>query len=209
MAGSPVTGRPARARTWWRWAGIVSALVLAAILWAERPWQPDRPNGSLDAASGDVLQRYPAAERQRPAPFTARLLDGGQFDSEDLRGRVAVLNVWGSWCGPCRLEAPDLVKVAGEFGTRVRFLGINVRDSPAAARAFERSFQVPYPSIHPDDSAEALLAFGGALVAAAVPSTVVLDAEGLIAARVVGRVDDDTLRGLVRDLLRESRARPG
>ena len=84
-------------------------------------------------------------------------------------------------------------------GDRAQFYGINVRDSPDAARAFERAFDIPYPSINPDDSARTILAFGGVLTAAAVPSTVVIDADGAVAARVVGQVDASTLIGLVKD----------
>lgn len=83
------------------------------------------------------------------------------------------------------------------------FLGINVRDNPASAQAFERAFEIPYPSIHPDDAGSAILAFNGALTAAAVPSTVVLDEQGRVAARVIGPVDASTLRGLVLDTLDE------
>ena len=87
----------------------------------------------------------------------------------------------------------------------MNFLGINVRDNPASAQAFERACEIPYPSVHPDDAGTAILAFDGALTAAAVPSTVVLDEQGRVAARVVGPVDAATLRGLVLDALGASR----
>ena len=179
-------------------------LTLAAVAWwtslsRSGTSTPGSTNGAFDGT--DVVQQYEPEDRRPLTRFTASLLDGSQFDSDDLLGRPAVVNVWGSWCGPCRAEAPALARVARDFEGRVRFLGLNVRDSPDAARAFERAFEVPYPSVHPDDSACAILAFGGALTATAVPTTVVLDGDGRIAARVVGQVDYSTLSGLVTDVL--------
>lgn len=189
-----------------RFAVLLAAigLTLAAVAWwmsVSRSGTPT-PGSTLGGFNtADVVQQYDPADRRLLTPFTASLLDGTQLDSDNLRGRPAVVNVWGSWCGPCRAEAPILARVARDFEGRVRFLGLNVRDNPDAARAFERAYEVPYPSVHPDDSAGAILAFGGALTATAVPTTVVLDSEGRIAARVVGQVDASTLRGLVTDVL--------
>src|SRR3546814_19560929 len=75
------------------------------------------------------------------------MLSGDTLDTSSLRGEVVVFNVWGSWCVPCATEAPDLVKVANELDTQVVFVGINVRDNEAAARAFEREYAVPYDSV--------------------------------------------------------------
>lgn len=165
------------------------------------------PSGEASGGSArtDIVQQYAPGERETITPFTAKLLNGKTIDSLDLLGKVTVVNVWGSWCGPCRVEAPDLVKVANEYEGRVTFLGINVRDSPDAARAFERTFKIPYQSVHPDESPRTILAFGGALTAAAVPSTVVLDAEGGVAARVVGTVNAATLRALVEDAMKPTK----
>lgn len=185
----------------------VIGLTLAALGWwasSSRSGTTDRGSTTGGYDSTDLVQQYEPRDRRELTSFTARLLDGTQLDSDDLRGRPVVVNVWGSWCGPCRSEAPTLARAARYFGDRVRFLGLNVRDSPDAARAFERAFGVPYPSVHPDDSTRAILAFGGALTATAVPTTVVLDSDGRIAARVVGEVDGSTLRGLVTDVLKQS-----
>lgn len=161
-------------------------------------------SGGRTAGTVDVVQQYEPTAREQVAPLTAALLDGATLNSEDLRGRVTVFNVWGSWCGPCRAEAPELAAAAERLGKRAQFYGINVRDSPDAARAFERAFDIPYPSVHPDESASAILAFRGVLTAAAVPSTVVVDPDGAVAARVVGQVDTATLLSLVEDVLAET-----
>lgn len=206
MAGTVVT--PRRLRT----AAVVAVIAAAMIaIWMSvgRTGTSEFGPGRKAGAGTDLVQQFPPDERDELAPFEAKLLDGGRLSSTDLLGTPTVVNVWGSWCGPCRVEAPDLARVARQMDGRVRFLGLNVRDNPEAARAFERAFEIPYPSVHPEDSPRAILAFNGALTAAAVPSTVVLDRENRIAARVLGVVDATTLRGLVRDVLAESEAPPG
>lgn len=184
---------------------VLVAAVALLLVWFRGPDGLVLGNDGARSGNSNVVQQFEPGDRRDLTPFTALLLDGTRLNSDDLRGRVTVINVWGSWCGPCRVEAPDLVRVAEEFAGRVNFLGLNVRDSADAARAFERTYAVPYPSVHPEDSPRAMLAFNGALTAAAVPTTIVLDDHGRIAARVTGRVSASTLRGLVNDVL-ESRA---
>ena len=155
--------------------------------------------------SGDgVIEQIPPAERTELPPITGRLLDGGSYDSRDHRGDVVVYNVWGSWCVPCREEAPILRRVSQETRDRgVRFVGINVRDNDASARAFERRYEITYPSIVTADSNEALLAFGPKLPPSAVPSTMIVDAQGRIAARIIGKTSYGTLTSLIEDTLAE------
>ena len=156
--------------------------------------------------SGDgVIEQIPVDRRDDVAPITGRLLDGRSFDSRDLVGKVVVYNVWGSWCAPCRKEAPVLQQVSQETrGQGVRFVGINVKDSDGPAIAFERSFDITYPSIGTADSPKALLAFGASLPPSAVPSTLVMDRQGRLAARVVGATTYGTLAALIDDVLEES-----
>lgn len=191
-----------------RWSRVVALLavlvVVVSVVGLALALRRAEDGGAGSGQSSDLVQQFPSAERRDLGTFSVELLDGRRFDQSDLIGTVSVINVWGSWCGPCRTEAPDLVRVARELGDQVTFLGINVRDNPASAQAFERAFDIPYPSVHPDDAGSAILAFNGALTAAAVPSTVVLDEQGRVAARVIGPVDASTLRGLVLDTLDES-----
>ncbi len=105
---------------------------------------------------------------------------------------------------PCATEAPALAEVANEFALQVIFVGINVRDNEAAARAFEREYDVPYESIVASDSATAMLAFQGAMATSAVPTTLVLDRRGRVAARAIGPVTAPTLRALLTPVVDES-----
>ena len=99
-------------------------------------------------------------------------------------GQVAVVNVWASWCAPCRAEAPTLVALSEKY-TDVAFIGILTRDNPVNAEAFERRFAIPYPTLI-DDSV--LIGFRKSLPANAIPSTVVIDKNGNVAARISGQV---------------------
>jgi thiol-disulfide isomerase/thioredoxin len=148
----------------------------------------------------------PADQRGAPATFAGKTLDGAPFDVADHLGDVVVVNFWASWCPPCIREAPGLQRVWAEYRTRgVQFVGIDVGDNRAAAQAHERRFDVTYPSIE-DSSGRVLLAFRGTLTPSSRPSTLVLDRDGRVAARVLGRVDATTLRDLVNDTLAEKQS---
>jgi thiol-disulfide isomerase/thioredoxin len=115
-------------------------------------------------------------------------LAGDPLAVEDFRGKPVVLVVWGSWCAPCRDEAPDVVGAAEELGDDVQFVGINIRDaSTAQAQAFTRKFDVSFPSFY-SPSGEALLAFPGVLGLRTIPAFAVLDAEGRVAASIIGKL---------------------
>ena len=103
-----------------------------------------------------------------------------------------VVVVWGSWCTPCRDEAPDVVAAADELGDDAQFVGINIRNSSTAdAQAFVRRWEIPYPSFF-SPTGEALLAFSGTLTANSIPSFVVLDGDGRVAASIIGRLPSTT-----------------
>lgn len=178
----------------------VVLLVITTVLgvgWWQMNHLRSRATGDGDAGVGLTLYR---GKDGIPLPkVTGRTVDGQPLNLEDLRGHVVVLNVWGSWCAPCRAEAPDLAAISKQTSSRgVRFVGIDVRDNPAAARAFARHYTITYPSF--DDQGGLVLAqFTGIIPVSAVPSTLVVDKAGVIRARVVGRVEGTTLRGLIED----------
>lgn len=149
---------------------------------------------------GDGTVTIIPADQRRAAPIlSGTTLSGEEVSTADFAGRTVVVNVWGSWCAPCRAEAPELVEAHRALGGEVEFLGVNTRDLDAApALAFERAFGLTYPSIF-DPDGELLLGFGQ-LPPKAIPSTVVIDADGRVAARVLGEVDATTLSGIVEDV---------
>ena len=143
-------------------------------------------------------------DRGEPVELTGSDLDGGEVDLADLRGAPVVVNVWASWCPPCISEQPDLNEAAAALGEDVQFVGLNIRDaSRDDAKAFVRDLDVPYGSIYSADGT-ALLPFAGTLTPRSIPSTVVLDAQGRVAASVNGRIPTtQTLVSLVEAVLGE------
>lgn len=149
-------------------------------------------------AGDGTVSEYPAGARGEPVVFEGVLFDGTVRTAEDLRGRPAVLNFWYAGCAPCRVEAPDLAELAQRFDGQVAFQGVNLRDERATAEAFERTFKIPYPSFEDKDGG-VLMALSGFVPPQAVPTTLVLDAEGRVAARILGLADRSVLETLLED----------
>jgi len=148
--------------------------------------------------SGDGSTTFIKISDRKIAPaITGMTLSGENYTYN--KDRVAVVNVWASWCSPCRAEAPTLVALANKY-TDVAFIGILTRDNPANAEAFERRFNIPYPTVI-DDSI--LLGFKGSLPANAIPTTVILDKSGLVAARISGVVTVASLSKLIEKVAAE------
>lgn len=162
--------------------------------------------GDKGYVSGDgrVSQLAPD-ERGDPVALTGEDLDGETLDLGRLRGTPVVMVVWGSWCAPCRAEAPDVVAAADQLADDASFVGINIRDSSTAqAKSFVRSFEVPYPSFYSPDG-KAMLPLSGTLTPNSVPSFVVLDREGRVAASILGELPSTTtLVEITEDVVAES-----
>ena len=179
----------------------LSAAVAAAALLAGCSGSGSGGGANGYVAGDGTVQLLPAEKRREPVSLAAPTLDGQRLDVGSLRGKIAVVNVWAQWCAPCRAEAPELKAAAAELKPKgVAFLGVNTRDDVATARAFERAFTPGYPSIV--DSGPQLLAFGGAIPPSALPTTLVLDTRGRVAARVTGGLTRRTLVALVEDVQR-------
>ena len=153
-------------------------------------------------SGGGVITVVAEDKRQEPGDVSGETIDGEPVSLSDYEGQVVVVNVWGSWCTPCRAEAPMLAEAARDLRSDdVAFLGIDSRDpSESAARAFVRTFDIPYPSIY-DQEGRTLLAFRGTLAPSSIPSTVVIDREGRVAASVLGEITRTTLDDLVEEAL--------
>jgi thiol-disulfide isomerase/thioredoxin len=155
--------------------------------------------------SGDgSIERVEAGRRSAPLALSGLTLQGTPWKVADVRGKVLVLNVWGQWCGPCVAEMPHLQQVWSALsaaGKPVQFMGINYRDGVETAKAFLKAGKITYPSLQ-DDGGATLLALRGK--ANTTPTTLILDRQGRLAARVSGPVTAATLSGLVNDVLGES-----
>jgi thiol-disulfide isomerase/thioredoxin len=185
-----------------RAAGALLAIVLltgGCVADANDPTAAGGQQGYPDV--GRNLSLIPPTERQPVAEVAGPDLDGeGTLSSKGYPGKVVVVNVWGSWCPPCRAEAPDLQAASVETAAVAQFLGVTSRDrQPTAARRFVEENKITYPSIY-DPSGQALLAFSSVRPASAIPSTMVLDREGRLAVRVLGPISKTTLVQIVNDV---------
>jgi thiol-disulfide isomerase/thioredoxin len=157
--------------------------------------------------SGDGTYTVIAVEdRAEPIAFEGEVESGETVSSDDYRGEVLVVNVWYAACPPCRAEAEDLEAIAQQFAPDgVEFLGVNIYDQAPTALAFADEFGVTYPSILDANDGSTRLAFAGQVAPNAVPTTLVLDREGRVAARISGLLTEpSTLRAMITDTLAES-----
>ncbi|MEO6825979.1 MAG: TlpA disulfide reductase family protein [Microbacteriaceae bacterium] len=156
--------------------------------------------------AGSGVTEIAAAKRDAAVAFSGTTEDGRHVSSADFRGQVLVLNFWYAACAPCRLEAADLQKLSQKYQDKgASFLGVNTHDQAATARSFAKSYAVTYPSIMDANSGAVQLAFTGSIRPNATPTTLVLDTQGRIAARIEGPITDQpsTLDTIVRDTMAE------
>lgn len=167
-------------------------------------WQGNAP--AANAGDGATTS-FPVEERGEAVEFSGVTEHGDTFGSADTLGAVTVVNFWYAGCAPCRAEAADLVAVHEEFrASGVQFVGVNTRDQRAQAVQFAEEFGVSYPSLMDTEGGrEVQRAFAGQVPLNLVPTTLVLDAEGRVAHRVVGQLAGASqLRTLVKETLAES-----
>ncbi|WP_241038538.1 TlpA family protein disulfide reductase [Blastococcus litoris] len=164
-------------------------------------------SGDFDFEGSTPLGKVIPIDARESAPaFEGELLDGTEFTSSNLAGDVTVLNFWGSWCAPCRIETPEFQAVyADVLDSGVRFLGVDVKDDRQMAQAFVDSVGVTYPSLF-DPRGEVAMAFRG-FPANVVPSTILIDRAGRVAAVYVAVVPEEDLRGALDQLAAEETPR--
>ena len=158
--------------------------------------------------AGSGVTELKPSERGKPMDFSGKTEDGTTFSAQANRGDVIVVNFWYAGCPPCRAEAVDLQKIYAKYKTKgVTFIGVNTRDDAATARTFDQKFGVTYPSILDADGGAVQLAFSGSMRPNATPTTLVLDKQGRVAARMAGSIDDQpsTLTTLIDSALAEAK----
>jgi thiol-disulfide isomerase/thioredoxin len=140
---------------------------------------------------------------RKPAPAVqGTTLDGTPLKLADYAGKIVVVNFWASWCAPCRAEAPTMQKIAEESkASGVQFVGVDIKDGKDNAQAFLRTYKITYPSLY-DQAGQVALAFRD-IPPNAVPSTLIIDRKGQIAARAIGSVSYTSLRDIVTRLAAE------
>lgn len=154
-------------------------------------------NGISFVSGNGSAAFFKAGSRAAAPDISGTTLTGSRFSLRSYRGRVVVINFWGSWCAPCRAEAPTLAVLSEQYRSKgVQFVGVDIRDSPASAEAFVRNFRISYPSLN-DPADEIALAFRGTVPPAAIPSTLVIDRGSRIAGRVIGQASYSSLNSML------------
>ena len=193
----------ARSRAVLSTAGVaVAALVLSAC----SSGGTSGGSGNTNFITGsDGIATVKKGDRQAAPDLSGKTIDGKTLSTADYKGKVLVVNVWGSWCSPCRAEADNLVQVAKATADKdVQFVGLNTRDtSTEPAVAFEKKYAVPYPSLY-DPTGRLMLRFKkGTLNPQAIPSTIVIDRDGKIAARALQALSEEKLREMLDPVIAE------
>ena len=190
----------------------LAAVVLAALPTGLAACSSDTNSISAQANKGDdknyvsgdgTVSTVAPADRGKPVSFSGTLLNGQKWSSAQAEGKVVVVNVWGAWCPPCQKELPELQKAWEGWqkaGQPVQLIGIDQRDSVTNAQATLTAKGITYPSLA-DDGGAVLLSLQNSVTA--YPTTLVLDTQHRIAARVSGPTTYLTLTGLVSDVLKE------
>lgn len=182
-----------------RWAALALVLALTA---CTSDLATNSESGGYISADGSITV-VPPADREPAPDFAGETLEGDDISLGaliDNGNGVVVVNVWGSWCGPCHAEAADLAEAAKRLAPQdVGFLGIDIRDQTASALAFEKEYGIDYPSIYDPDSST-LLDLPESMMAVSPPTTYVVDSEGRLAARVFAEVTVETLVDLVDEV---------
>ena len=183
--------------------GLATLIALTGCTQDKLAEQYREGSGKNYIAGDGSITEVALANRGKPITFSATDVDGKAVSSADFAGKVVVVNFWYAGCAPCRAEAKDLEKVHSQFASKnVIFLGVNVRDGADTAKTFNSTFGVTYPSVT-DLDGKVQLAFSSSVPPNAVPTTLVLDKKGRVAARVLGRLASDTiLATLISDQLK-------
>jgi thiol-disulfide isomerase/thioredoxin len=160
-------------------------------------------NKNYISGDGTTLE-IAASDRSKPVVWKGVTDAGAVLSSANLSGVVTVMNFWYAGCAPCRAEAKDLEALYKQFlPSKVQFVGVNVRDTASTALAFDRAFGMTYPSIIDNNTGSVVLAFTGTVSPQAVPTTIVVDRKGRVAARILGRLEKGTLKAMIEKVVAE------
>ena len=177
---------------------VASALAVAACSTGNIAASTPASNGQSFVAGDPGTTLFKSGTGPVAPSVSGPVVGGGKLALTAYRGHVVVLNFWGSWCTPCREEAPDLAALAAHFkASGVRFLGIDIRDSPPSAEAFTSDFRISYPSLN-DPSDNLALDFRNTVPPAGIPTTLVISRSGRITARVIGGATYNGLKALIQ-----------
>lgn len=180
---------------------LVIVLALAGCTTSGSSKNSQTGSGTGFVGGDSQYTRVPIKKREKAPVISGPSVADTQktISSADYSGKVLVINVWGSWCGPCRSEAPALQEASVKTKAKAQFIGIDSRDTGSAApAAFQRAHKITYPSIFDPDGSQ-VVKFK-TLPPSAIPSTLVIDKHGRIAVRILGSISKDTMIDIIDDI---------
>jgi thiol-disulfide isomerase/thioredoxin len=187
---------------------MLSAFVLVSSGCATDPLaQQFREGDNKNYIAGDgTVTEFAQGSRPKAADWSGISESGVNLSSNQLSGVITVINFWYAGCAPCRIEMPELIELQDQFlSDEVQFIGVNVRDTSETALAFARQINLNFPSVMDAKTGSVVLAFTGVVTPQAVPTTLVIDSEGNVSARVLGRIDKGILEELIKTVVREKK----
>lgn len=190
---------------------FVSVLTVVALATVLSGCTPDplaeqfRSGDNKNYIAGDgTVTEYALGSRPKAANWSGVTESGETISSQQLDGVITVMNFWYAGCAPCRIEMPELIELQREYlPERVQFIGVNVRDTAETSLAFARKIGMNFPSIMDAKTGSVVLSFTGIVTPQAVPTTLLIDSEGNISARVLGRIDKGILETLIKTAIEE------
>jgi thiol-disulfide isomerase/thioredoxin len=160
-------------------------------------------NKNYIAGDGTVTE-FALGSRPKAADWSGISESGQNLSSDQLAGVITVMNFWYAGCAPCRIEMPELIELQEQFlSDEVQFIGVNVRDTAETALAFARQVNLNFPSVMDAKTGSVVLSFTGVVTPQAVPTTLVIDSDGNVSARVLGRIDKRILETLIETVVSE------
>lgn len=160
-------------------------------------------NKNYIAGDGTVTE-FAKGSRPKAANWSGVTESGENISSTQLTGVITVMNFWYAGCAPCRVEMPELIELQEKFLPEgVQFIGVNVRDTAQTSLAFARKVGMNFPSIMDAKTGSVVLSFTGIVTPQAVPTTILIDSDGNISARVLGRIDKGILETLIETAIED------
>ena len=190
---------------------VALALMVSVFVLSSSGCAPDslaeqfREGDNKNYIAGDgAVTEFALGSRPKAADWSGISESGQNLSSEQLSGVITVMNFWYAGCAPCRIEMPELIELQDQFlSDEVQFIGVNVRDTAETALAFARQVNLNFPSVMDAKTGSVVLSFTGVVTPQAVPTTLVIDSDGNVSARVLGRIDKGILETLIETVVSE------